>query len=502
MKGGQGPGRPSSRRKRATAKLLLAFVALCVFGVSAFQVVAGQSISANWTAYVTVAAIVIIAAHALCSALYLGSIYNFGLAFITVVGLFHLGHVLADAVGWITVEFFHRGELALWCQRAGWYICVAMACFSLGTAISWRRTMVKVDRNGDAEKVARRVFVAGLGLLLACLVAFVLLVLSVGNIFLYSRQQIYSGIGDTRGLGFVLSVLPTALILLGAGAVRTRQRVLIGGVALLGAFVVLFLGERSYVFFPAIVAAVIWVKCGGRMPTAVVIPIIVIGVLSVPVISALRATGPYSEIGRRDISESIEKSSVKGAVMEIGGVVSLVANVLRWVPADESYRYGMSYIRALVEAVPNIGRTSARSMRENAEKMQGGGAIDVSSLRPADWYTYKINRWMFEHGGGSGFSVVAEAYMNFGPAGVALVFIVIGGLLAYLDARDIRTSYVAMLCAAMFVWPLLKLVRNDMVSFVKPASLGMWALLIWVIVLTLLPSARRGRQGESKLETV
>ena len=76
------------------------------------------------------------------------------------------------------------------------------------------------------------------------------------------------------------------------------------------------------------------------------------------------------------------------------------------------------------EMFPNIGGNINSEKSRLARKNQA--TFDQSELvkmAPADWITYRLNRWKFDNGQGVGFSAVAEPYLNFGTAGVVLFFV-------------------------------------------------------------------------------
>lgn len=444
-----------------------------------------------WTVQVAVLSMILIIGQFGLLRFYFGTIYLFSNIFVISIAVFHLGYVVLDATGWQPIEIFHKGDMAVWYQIAGWYVCLAMASFLLGAAIGLRERGLYQDSPRQIDHNMQRMFAMGNGVLLASLCGIVLLIITVGNIFLYSRQQIYAGIGDTRGLGLVLAILPTGLVMLACCATTRMERTWAYACAFLATVLILFLGERSYVMFPLLTGAVIWHKLGRKIPKVVATVGIAVAVFIIPVISMLRSLGPYAELESRHLWEAVEHGNVKSAVMEVGGVLTLVGNVIRWVPEEEPYRFGETYVKAMLEIVPNVGLSHSRSTRAEAKKMLGGMTIDPRSLRPADWYIFKINRWMFAHGGGSGFSIIAEAYMNFGLAGVVFVFVMLGILLMKLDLKDLRYDYIALFCAIVFIWPLLKTVRNDILSFVKPVSLCLWTVLIWQLFSYFLPSTRR-----------
>lgn len=149
-------------------------------------------------------------------------------------------------------------------ERASWYVLLSFSAFGMGCAVTKAR-----DPNKSAvspEAVKEFAFWIGLGLLLASVVAFFLLLVSVGSILNYTRIELYAGVGDTRGLGFMLIVLPSALTLLLCAARTVPERAMAYVVTAVSVLAIMFLGERSFVLFPGLVGLVVWHKVGKRIP--------------------------------------------------------------------------------------------------------------------------------------------------------------------------------------------------------------------------------------------
>jgi hypothetical protein len=145
---------------------------------------------------------------------------------------------------------------------------------------------------------------------------------------------------------------------------------------------------------------------------------------------------------------------------EFGAAAVTLADVAREVPRRIPYRYGGTYLELPSIAVP----LALWRQRPPA---------------PGEWYaaTFYPSEW--EQGGAYAFSPVAEAWLNFGMAGVVLVFATLGLLLARLEARLLRDPVLAAwpaLAYGLAVPYLLTFFRLDLASFVKSYC-----------VLTLLP---------------
>jgi oligosaccharide repeat unit polymerase len=463
---------------------------LCALGCAAtiyagFHFLDGDRVDHDWSVHVGLACVILIISYLLSVYIHFKNLFLFGSVYLFAFCIFNLGHIIGDAIGWIDITYYRSGDMAYWCQQAGWQITMALGAFVLGTGLGFHS--VPAERHTSEKSMARHarstsfLFWNGVGLFLGSAFAIIYLYAVVGNIFAYSRVQLYAGIGDTRGLGFALLVLPTAILMLVCGAKSRSQRMFAYLSAATAFLTVMFLGERSAALFPAFVGAALWVNLGRRIPALVVIASAAVLLMVIPAVSHLRALGPYSKINTDDVVRSVEKISALDAIVELGGTVVLVANVARWVPKEEPYLYGLTYAKALTQAIPNISTSISTSPREVVKHGSWSAAERARILAPADWYIFRTNRYMFDSGGGSGFSTVAEAYMNFGIFGIFFVFLLIGFILSRLDHLQLHNYPILLTMVAVSMWPLLKTVRNDFGNFVKPVSLILCTLMIWQI---------------------
>lgn len=247
--------------------------------------------------------------------------------------------------------------------------------------------------------------------------------------------------------------------------------------------------------FPALIGVVIWRKLGGRIPLIAGVVGLLAVLAIIPAVRQLRDVGPYSSMSTTDVVDSFKGVQLGDAFEELGAMQGVLANVLKWVPAEAPFRYGRSYLEALKLAIPNVGLSNARSERE----MMDDGKVENQKrewrLSPADWYIFRVNPWMFETGGGGGFSFIAEAYLNLGVTGIALVLFGLGYFLAFIDYRDLRQQRYWLIVATIAIWPLLKTIRNDFENFTKPIGLTLATLLIWWVFSKLIGYPRFSRAG-------
>lgn len=463
-------------------RIVLGSVSVITALIAIFNIASGPAPDSSWPYLLSAVSLTWLLTFFACSRKQFGSVYSFVNVYVVTLCVFHLSHVFLFSLGESQLRFLVEDSIGQWYELATWYVVCSLGCLGLGVALSRAPRVDGQASNVTIEETAAVGFWAGLGLLAASALAFVLLVAAVGNILAYSRTEIFAGVGDTRGLGFLLMVLPSAVILLVCTARGGVQQALTFLLAGAGFLAIMFLGERSAALFPMLVGLVVWRKLGRRIPIPVIVGVLVAVLAVVPAVRHLRDVGPYSKITSQDVAASFKGAQAGDAFLELGSMHGVLAYVLKWVPAEEPYRYGMTYLRALPGAIPNIGFKPAQSERS----IMSGGAVDTTArareMSPADWYIYRINRWMFDTGGGGGFSFIAEAYLNFGLAGVIVVMLIVGLLLGGLDQRNLRHEPRLLVLAVIAMWPLLKIVRNDFDNFVKPIGLILATLLIWWMI--------------------
>jgi hypothetical protein len=463
--------------------LMISSFALAIFSLSMIAI--PPDVSPNWPVIVASGFMVWGLFYLIASYYYFRTMYLFATAYVISLAVFHLGHIFAYITSLYDLKYLIVGDMAFWNQQAGWYCNLAFACLGIGIALSLR-SVRSVDSNVDVspEIINRNItyaFWIGFALMLAALVGLLLVAATVGNIMQFSRAEIFGGVGDTRGFGFFLIMAPSAMVLMVTTARSSLQKNFTYAVCFVIAFFILFFGYRSELMFPSLVGAILWVKLGRKIPILVAIILLVSVLIMIPAVSHLRAQGAYEDLSGNDVAAAISQSEKpKRVLLELGGVSSVVAYVLKTVPEEWPYRLGQSYWLAFEQAIPNLGLQIVESQRAAVMKK----AVDknmIAALPPADWYTYIVNRWMFNHGGGAGFSTIAEAYLNFGLIGVAGYFSILGFLLGRLDQIDLRMRPRFLVFSGAMLWPLMKTVRNSFGVFLKPVAFVLVTIFIWQV---------------------
>jgi hypothetical protein len=181
--------------------------------------------------------------------------------------------------------------------------------------------------------------------------------------------------------------------------------------------------------------------------------------VAVPAARSLR-DNPLAQRSLADVAVGLHPLE---GVEEAGGSLRPLVHTLDLM-ANEPYRWGYTYWQAVEMILPNLEL-----------EWESGGYTPVEKLPPSLWMARLAAPWHYYHGGGLGFSAIAEPYMNCGVPGVMAFFALLGGALVWCDRLDgLRPARVAVW--AMALGPLLWTARNAFTVFVRPTVWG--ALLV------------------------
>lgn len=153
-------------------------------------------------------------------------------------------------------------------------------------------------------------------------------------------------------------------------------------------------------------------------------------------------------------------------LVEMGWSLYPLCCVLDITPVQEDYLYGSSYLYALSSLVPNLGFWDVHPAKLNAN----------------------LGDWLKDYMGlnyGPGFSLVAEAYFNFGYLG-CLILLFLGiyftRAFRYVNRDNILANPILLVTAIVFLWLSIKTVRNSTLAIVRAIfyySLPMYWLMRW-----------------------
>lgn len=410
-----------------------------------------------------------------------------------VLGVFHLGLVVPWALGlydagndwWIRHEDIPSALLL---------INLAMVSYQIGIIASVNKSPPERGTAGEKPEegyLANRIlFMAGLFLTVAGAVMYI-----YGFSETFGRDfssvaytDMYQTVVevDSRWYGVGLMLFPIGVYTAIAGAARRQVLGLFLCIALWAGWQ-LFLGFRGKALLVLIVAAYMAVRKGFSLPRRGLVAGLIVILYLIPLISFTREEAVES----RFTTERWSEANPFTGLAEMGQAIWPVAETYRLIGPSQ-LRLGRTYLAALYRVAPNIGAGYAPGKRFREIALEDS---------PAYWFVLVTSPYLFRLNLGRGFSVVAEAYMNFGIWGVVIIFFGLGYALVRFEARSTRDPF-WLAVVAIVLDPLLWLVRNDFTVFTRSVVWGCgYVFLAWLLGSGVLgsPKLRIGLRREKAL---
>lgn len=393
--------------------------------------------------------------------------------------LFHYGMPMAIewlGAGYLTYDGLDVGEIPPQIDRAFCVILLAMLMYLLGIHLvgfkdlSQRVPIALRDRSsllgpamalmlGGAGMSILGVFVIGPGLLF-------------GN---YSDMRLANSMGSADFRFFGTGMLFWQAGIFGVLACHDprRPRALVAGVASAGLLSLLMLatGDRGGLSALVFGAGWIWVIRVRRVPHWLVISGMVFALLLMPII------GEYRSLKTVDLGPVSAREMVEGAIYNMGSATPAVAYTIDIVPRAKPYDWGLTYVTATLQNVPNFG----------GDVVGWTWGIDPLEHVPSAWFTSTVNpsRW-YHRRGGYAFAFIAEWWFNFGLAGVMLGMLATGFATAKLRNSS-RTGPLWLVFTALFINMMALVIRN---AFAYPMRTVMWPMIGLLVLWSLWPRSR------------
>jgi hypothetical protein len=228
------------------------------------------------------------------------------------------------------------------------------------------------------------------------------------------------------------------------------------------------MGLRGEVLFRGVAALVAAARCGRVVSPGRAIALLLALVTLIPIVREVRETG------LRGLPAAALQPRVYEAFAEMGASLHPVEKVVRWRAQGDPLDHGLSYWAPIERAAARLlpGLTSVAA----------GDDLRIANVLVTDRV------------GAIGYSPVAEAYRNFGAAGVVGVFALLGAAMAGIDT--LRSRRVAVLTLAIVYAPLLVNIRNSFVSVPAHCAFGVALVLMLAAlrhVFTSIASNRYAR---------
>lgn len=183
---------------------------------------------------------------------------------------------------------------------------------------------------------------------------------------------------------------------------------------------------------------------------------LVVGVIGgIFLLQILAYVGSTRTEGGRSLSMAEMESGSSAAVdalAEMGGSMFCLIKTMDLIPSKSDYRYGKSYAFAFTTLVPNLGFWSIHPAKKE------------SNL--GDWLTETLGLSY-----GTGFSMCAEAYANFGYLGIIMFYfmgLLFANILGKIEISVTTRNYALLAFLLIMFWYMLKLPRNNFINIVRP----------------------------------
>ncbi len=384
-------------------------------------------------------------------------VFHFGLTTALVFGWQLSEHMEEATAGWFETDTTHY---AIWLSLVGVASCGA------GLTLAALGPPLRVRALPQGPEVDRALSAIGAVLVVSMCLAWIGLVAIHGgpSAFVSSYENLLEVTEGTR-VATVLLLLSVGVPILASTRRRWYHRWAYGLFAIY-ALLALSAGARGQAMFPAAVAGVVMARRGLRVRLRTML---VGGLVLLAVVSFLR---DLRTVGVARVGEAPELSaSPMQGLTELGASIRPVVEVVRWHDEGDDYMMGASY-----------WATVDRPLRRILPWMERIPAEDDMRI---------MNVLVLERGVGAiGFSPIAEAYRNFGPAGVVWIMGLTGLFVGLLDRLPVEGAWPAM--AGVMLSPVLVQVRNSFQHV--PFSMLVGVAVVWFAVVVF--SRREGRAAE------
>jgi oligosaccharide repeat unit polymerase len=364
-----------------------------------------------------------------------GGVLSFACLYLLLLGIFHLGLVVPLVLGLSpATPPAWMGSASLSASLS--LVSTAAAAFTLGA-----RLLGGSRRDELAPTLPARPVLLLSGSLVALLGAGVLLwggrqagVFSTGYGAVFQRALT----ADIRAFNVGMMVFPIGVVVAAVGASRWQMLPL--AAAVLAIMAPLFLaGFRGPIIVQLATLLAVWAHKDGRTARQVALGLALAAIVLVPAVRATRDE-------RRDVREGLGQFDPLALFLEAGtSLYPLVVTTERIGSGAEPLWLGRSYAVAASRVVPNLGQRAG---------------LEGRAQTPNGWATLHADRWLYERGGGIGFSGVAEPYLNFGLAGVVVYFLLLGTVMQRWERWLERDPFRAAIGASTFGF-VLWTVRNE-----------------------------------------
>ena len=334
----------------------------------------------------------------------------------------------------------------------------------------------------EKDRMSRAVAQTGSTLMLFTAIPFAILLVHQ----LRASARGYEGLYSSSDASFLASIEGVGgnlfqsglLFALAGGTPRRLPSITLLALVAIDVSVSLFVGNRAGAMMLLSGFLFVWTRRVGGIPKLVTAALLAGAILTIPVVAVIRNFPAGERIaGIRAINAMPEKSTAVFAVLQdMGTTFMATAFTVELVPQNRKFEWGMSYARSLLFLTPGLGRVL--NSREHPIEL-------------GIWLINEVDPVGAANNGGIGFSMVAEAYLNFGLAGAPIACSVIGFLIAMLFFRGDDSLSVALSASALLCMPF----------FPRAESVAILRTVVWMCILPALAARIAFQAMQAKAAT-
>jgi oligosaccharide repeat unit polymerase len=296
------------------------------------------------------------------------------------------------------------------------------------------------------------------------------IVSATGYASLYDRE-LGAGIAATP---FVLSglLVPAALFLTASSGRHKFDRRVATTVIVSLAIIQFYIGYRSTAAMPLI--AWMWLHHKLVKPvrwSAILVWSLVLVFVVFPLVRETRnmSSDERSTESYWSTFASVDNPAIS-SVHEMGATMGTTAHTLTLVPSSRPFDNGVGYAYALLTLFPNLFWDIHPTIVRGTAN---------------DWLVRSINPWLAARGGAYGYSCIAEAYLNFGNAGVIPMLAIYGILLVALVIWGEKSGDPAKLAVVATILAFtLRFPRDELAGVIRPV---VWYAVVPYLCTIVIP---------------
>lgn len=389
--------------------------------------------------------------------------------FLLALLLFNGGHLVLGPFGLLRNGILDGNFDPRTLARSACLVLASVTWFHMGALVFGRwRTPGLAAPAGLDEGLRGFRFVGLLYLALGVPAAMVNLVRSVrlaaaeGYLALYRQTQLT---GWENWQAVVAGFAVPGVLILAATSAQRRTVATAWIVTVVYASLTLLTGARAAAAMALLPMLLVHHRAVKALRPAVGISLAILALVGLPLIAAIR---DFSAADRAEAVRSESRGSPATAlVREMGNSMQTVALTIDLAPVERPFEYGAGYLRALTTVVPNLFWDTHPFAAEGSY---------------SQWLVWRVEPFTASLGGGIGYSMIAEAYVNGTLFGALVIMLLAGSLLAAAVARTrARHDGIAIATEALLLGALLALPRGESSDIARP--------LMWNVVIPLVAAA-------------